>query len=101
MKPISPLEAVLKQANTFPDPVFAAFNDLIAENLNGGNYAKVMQKDAAVRIALLAGCSEKDVYANKWLNIEKAYELAGWDVRHHSPDYTESYEPHFIFRKKD
>jgi hypothetical protein len=45
--------------------------------------------------------SKQSELSNKgWLDIEKVFEDAGWEVKFHSPDYSESYRPYFTFTPK-
>jgi hypothetical protein len=95
--PISPSEAAELQAEQIPDAVFAAFNELIAQNLNEGR-AVVMQRDV---LALLRaqGIDRDEVMERRWLDIEGSYRTVGWQVKYDKPmRYAdENFEPYFEF----
>lgn len=94
MPPIRP-----EQINqTFPEKVYEAFNALIQKNFSG-NSATVKQQEV-VDAMISLGLKKKDIDKNGWLNVEKAYEKAGWTVQYDKPGYNESYEAFFVFSKK-
>lgn len=98
IKPITP--DVLTDRE-FPDFVIKAFNDCISEKYSCGR-ASVFIKDVVLKIIKYAGpiLTEKCVYNSGYLNIEEIYENYGWNVKYVSPEYTESFDPYYIFTKK-
>ena len=118
-KAISPKQVAAKKAESFPDYVFDAFNELIAENFSAGS-AKVTQDKAVQRILdkANAGISDQELddefggygrslsraqlFERGYLNIEEVYRAQGWDVDYHKAyafmnDMGPSY---FTFRSK-
>jgi hypothetical protein len=107
VKPITPNEASKAKATSIPDEVFEAFNELIAEKLDG-NSATVLQKDVVARIILKIRHNDRSrsenairnqIYEYGWLDVEPAYRRAGWKVEYDKPGYCETYEASFEFRK--
>lgn len=96
-KPITPAE-VTKSGN-LPDEVIEVFNSLIAEKWHGRT-SVVLQKTAAAQVAKKLKIPIQKVYDKHYLDIEGAYERAGWSVRYRKPGFNEDfYEPHFEFSK--
>jgi hypothetical protein len=100
MPPIKPSEvANIRNAN-IPEFVFSAFNELIAKNFSG-KQALVMQNSAISLIIALSPepISREKIFAERWLDVENAYEQAGWKVVYDKPAYNESYEANFTFSR--
>ena len=104
LSPIRPHEIVGKKQEITPDYVIAAFNELIAENWNG-TYSVVGQWSVVTLIlkkAEEAGACiyVRNIYDNHWLDVKEIYRVVGWQVDYDKPDYNETYEPTFMFRKE-
>lgn len=102
VNPISPQEAHDKHEEeheaSIPDEVIEAFNELIKNNLH--NYYAVVTQTAVIELALeKAGhrFSRTEIFDNKWLDIEKIFQKAGWKVTYDGPAYCEDYEATFKF----
>lgn len=95
IKPITPKEIALVKQTVFPEFVIKSFNELIAANYSDGS-STVMQKEVVIKIKEY----EFAKFNNDWLNVEEIYRKAGWEVTYDGPGFNESYEPHYIFRKK-
>ena len=100
MPPIKPSEVVNARTANIPEFVFSAFNELIAKNFSG-NRALVMQNEVISLIIALSQdpISRDKIFAERWLDVENAYEQAGWKVVYDKPAYNESYEPSFAFSR--
>jgi len=99
VRPIKPSEVANKKLINFPDAVFEAFNQLIAQNFSGGS-AVVKQKDV-VALVVGRGIEAEAIYKNHWLDVEDVYRAAGWRVMYDKPAYCEDwYDPYFKFSKK-
>jgi hypothetical protein len=102
MKPFTPQEAEkAKVVRELPEAVIRVFNELIAEDFDGG-YATVYQEIAVAKIAEAMGCTEADVYSNLWVNVEDAYRARGWKVEYDRPIgwAGETFKAHWTFTKK-
>ncbi len=100
-KPVTPQEALKLKESKIPDYVFAAFNELISENIVHGR-AKVNQPKVVERIIREAkelgiDLLRSDIYSNGWLDVEDVYRKAGWKVEYDKPGYNESYDAYFVF----
>ncbi len=96
-KPIKPSDVAAAKTATIPPEVFDVFNALITENWDGSS-AVVRQDDAAARVR--ARFPGKNIYALRWMDVEPAYEKAGWRVVYDKPGYNETYEASYTFYKK-
>lgn len=96
-RPIRPEE--VDSFSEIPAEVFDAFNELISKNMDQGR-ATVKQREVADLAAEKIGCKVGDLFVNHWLNIETAYETAGWKVTYDKPGYNETYEAFFVFEKR-
>ena len=104
---ITPEEAEKARKSSIPDYVFQAFNELLAENFfNVGTI--VYQHEVLKRIlSLYPSIIENDkdsivnsLSVNHWLDVEKFYERAGWEVTFHEPSYYEDFDPYYQFIPK-
>ncbi len=95
MKPITPAEATQSRITSIPDYVIQAFNTMITKEIRG-NRASVRQEDVMALIVQACG-SRQMIFDNRWLDVEKLYEAAGWSVKYDKPGYNETYEARFIF----
>lgn len=96
--PITPEEARQHAAEGFPREVFDAFNARL--KAGGGRPVTIAQAEIAADIARRLGTTTADVYARHLLDVEGAYEAAGWDVHFDKPGYNESYEAVFTFKPR-
>ncbi len=100
--PISPDEVdEFRQKNRvpIPDEVYEAFNELIAEDWDD-KQAVVEQPVVVERIlSKLPQVKKDDIYKNKWLDVEEAYEEQGWTVEYDKPGYCESGSAYFVFKR--
>ena len=96
--PITPSEAKSAKVASIPDAVFEAFNELIAENLSNGS-ATVKQCDVVKLIVAKMGVSSSQIWGKRWLDVESAYEKAGWKVKYDKPAYNETFEAYFVFEE--
>lgn len=89
MEPITKAQVQEKlDERVFPDFIIQAFNECITEaKIKKSN--TVLQKNVLKRIKEISGKDSTEVFANNWLDIEKHYERAGWEVRHYKPDFKE------------
>lgn len=99
--PISPQEAAKSAEPVIPECIISATNKLLVRKLNGKS-AKILQ-DEILKEACVGmdnpDAYRKQIFANKWLDIEETYRKAGWKVTFDKPAYCESYEAFFIFEK--
>lgn len=93
--PIKPSEVVKQKKESFPDEVFEAFNELIAEKFSG--YCAEFKQEAVVARMVAKGLSRAEIFSKGWLDVEDVYRAQGWDVEYDSPGYNESYPATFKF----
>lgn len=98
VKPISPEEIGFYKKKILPQEVIETFNELIAKNYCNGT-SRINQQEIITSLSV-KGISRQDIFNNKYLDVEPIYEAEGWEVEYDKPDYTESYDPVFIFRSK-
>ncbi len=99
--PINPIEAAeLKTTEIIPEEVFGAFNELIAQNLQGKS-SRVLQKEIVKRLKD-DGMKESEIFEKHWLDVEGSYREVGWEVKYDKPVYYagENFEPYFLFTAK-
>lgn len=97
MPPIRPDDAAIRQAGTIPEPVFEAFNELIAQKWDGWS-SVVTLHDA--ELSARAKCRSAGVeWRRHYLNVEEAYRAAGWKVEYDSPGYNETGESYYRFSR--
>lgn len=101
VRPITPEEALKQQLNSIPDFVIEAVNGLIVKEFEQiGESAVVRQDDIIHAIQEIEPVESSVIFKNKWLDFEKIYEEAGWNVDYDSPGYNEHYPAIFVFTKK-
>lgn len=100
--PITPEEArdAAAEAKHIPPEVFESFNELIVKNLRGA-YATVSQNEVLKLITERLGITRDQVFDEHYLDVEAAYQAAGWAVDYDAPGYNESYKTTFKFRIAD
>ena len=104
---ITPEEAEKARKSSIPDYVFQAFNELLAENFYDVGTI-IYQHEALKRIINLYPSiieNDKDsivnsLFVNHWLDVEKFYERAGWEVTFYKPAYYEDFDPYYKFIPK-
>lgn len=95
-KPITPAEAQA-QAGSAPPAVFEAFNRLIAKNMRAGSDEVVVLQDEVVKLLMAMGYSRTAIFNEHWLDVEPAYERAGWKVMYDKPGWNETGQARFVF----
>jgi hypothetical protein len=95
-KPITPTEALRAAVvERIPADVFKVFNALIRQKVVNGR-AVIVQNDV-VSLLVDLGHKRSDIFDNGWLDVESAYQAAGWKVTYDKPDYHSTAEPLFVF----
>ncbi len=97
-KPTTPKEIVEKRGESLPDAVFDSFNEILAKEFNG-NFARVWQKEV-MGLMIQKGLSHQEIFDKHYLDVENAYEAAGWKVEYEKPGYDESFDAYFVFTRK-
>lgn len=105
IRPIKPSEILDRKAETIPDEMIQAVNELIAKNWNGIS-ATFRQDDLLARYFELAKkendrANQEYLFDNHMLDFEDLYKKEGWSVNYDKPGYNESYEPTFKFKRKN
>lgn len=98
IKPISPNEVQEVKNSKIPEGIIKIFNDLITKEWNG--YMASFTLKEATKACEDAGIDMKEVYSNRWLDIEPLYRSLGWNVKWDKPGYNESYDSYWEFTKK-
>lgn len=104
---ITPEEAEKAKRSSIPDYVFQAFNELLAENFYDVGTI-IYQHEVLKRIINIYPYiieDDKDsivnsLFVNNWLDVEKFYERAGWEVTFYKPAYYEDFDPYYKFIPK-
>lgn len=106
IKPITPAELDTRPY-IFPDFVIQGFNIALARrSFFIGDIIKVTQEAVIEEILKLVpsdnkdeyyGTTRADIFTNKWLDIERVYEEAGWRVEYHKAPYFESTDSFWLF----
>ena len=104
---ITPEEAEKARKSSIPDYVFQAFNELLAENFYDVGTI-IYQHEVLKRIINLYPSiieNDKDsivnsLFVNHWLDVEKFYQRAGWEVTFREPTYYEDFDPYYKFIPK-
>lgn len=110
--PITPANAMKTKRLMIPEEVFAAFDELITQEIDISGCAVIKQSAAIDLVCVKLGIPEDaverrrngeevltrdDVYKNGWMDAEESYRLVGWEVEYDRPAYYESYEPTYTF----
>ena len=98
--PIRPEEVVELKKQQIPSEVFETINRLIGERIVGGEVT--IKQDDIVEELVIKGLQSAEIFRRGWLNVEPAYQDAGWKVAYDKPGYNETYPATFKFsnRKK-
>lgn len=96
-KPITPDEALVALP-PIPLEVFEVFNSL----LRGQKPPVHIEQERVVAMLLkaLPNIQRHEIFANAWLNIEAAYEAAGWLVVYDKPGFNGTYGASWTFSRK-
>ena len=81
----------------FPDAVFDAFNELIAQKFSGGS--ATIKQDDVVALMVQKGLDRQEIFDKGWLDVERVYRSQGWKVQYDKPGYNESYAANFTFSR--
>lgn len=103
IKPITPQEITDQKLKIFPEFVFEAFNQLLAEKfVNRTSKVNLPQKEVIDKIISLSGetINRTDIFENGYLNVEQVYRDSGWIVDYHKPSYADMFDAYFEFRAK-
>lgn len=98
VQPITPQE-LDRREHHIPRQIIEAVNELLDKyyvNLTG--QADVREAEI-VALAIKSGLTTSDIYDNHWLDFEKIYRKAGWEVIYDKPGFNEIYKPVFHFKK--
>lgn len=98
--PIKPEEVADLKIKTIPEEVFTVFNEQIAKNFSGNGATVYQDKVMEILTSERFNFGRREVFDNKWLDVEEAYRAAGWKVRYDKPGFNESYEAYFEFTRK-
>lgn len=93
--PIRPQDVGAAKTTYIPAAVFDAFNAEIAARFANGS-AKVYQ-EAVVERLVAGGIDRREIFDAGWLNVEAAYEAAGWEVYYNKPGFNEAEQSYFEF----
>lgn len=103
ISPVTPQEVMEKIGRDIPSEIIEAVNKLIVKEYKPiTGWAKVYQDDI---LAIVTGPGSKftkrQIFDNKWLDVEPVFERAGWTVKYYKPDYWEEpYPAYFTFEPK-
>lgn len=97
-KPITPAEVGSAKAVHIPAAVFDAFNAEIAKQFSHGS--ALVRQNAVVHRLTEGGMQASEILEAGWLNVEAAYEEAGWKVTYDKPGYNEPGVAVFKFEAK-
>lgn len=95
-KPIRPQDVGSAKVEHFPAAVFDAFNAEIARNYANGQ--AVVKQSVVVERIVKSGIDRSEIFGAGYLNIETAYETAGWKVSYEKPGFNETGDSLFFFR---
>lgn len=65
----------------------------------GDTVVTVFQEEVVASL-VARGFTREQVFAERLLNFEKAYEMVGWVVAYDKPAYNETGQAHWTFRRK-
>jgi hypothetical protein len=105
IKPIKPSEVLELKAETIPNAMFQAVNEMIAKMWDGSS-ATIRKEDLLERYFKIVGlrndrANRDKLYDDHALDFEHFYLKEGWNVKYESPCYGESdFEPYFEFKVK-
>lgn len=94
----SPEEAEQAKAASLPEAVFETVNSFLAKR-SGDREITVFQEEVVLGL-LERGFEREQIFADRLLNFEKAYETVGWNVTFDKPAYNETGMAHWVFTRK-
>lgn len=97
MDPLSPAQARREFNKNLPKFVIEAANFLIVSKLDSNGCASFTYKELESEIRKRM---PDEAYNQKWLDIEDAFRISGWNVEVDNPGYCESYQGHYKFSPK-
>lgn len=101
IQPITPQEVTDKKIELIPDVVIEVFNELITKNYCG-KIATVQQDEVIDLICSKnPAYTREQIFENHWLDVEDIYRKIGWSVLYDKPGWNETYEPYFVFKKRE
>lgn len=90
-RPITPQEAKEGQPKIIPSVVYDVFNHLLTTRFARGNEVVITQDQVIdVILARMPELQRQEIFDNHWLDIENAYQAAGWQVSYSRVAYNES-----------
>lgn len=98
VRPIKPSEVGERKASNFPGEVFEAFNEMIAAKFSDRE-ATFTQKEV-VALMVQKGLNGDEIFKKGWLDVEEAYEAAGWKVEFDQPGFNETFTATFTFKRR-
>lgn len=98
--PITPSEILDNLEDIIPSFVFEAVNAILKEKFRGTSVTIKQNEIITKACQIKHGLKREDFFEKKWLDIEKVYEKAGWNVSYDKPAYSENYEAYFEFKPK-
>lgn len=106
IKPYSPEDIErLADVSSFPVEVIQVVNGFLKERGRSSLYITIRQDEVLERLEALfhqngMRFDRSEAFDRHWLDFETAYRSQGWLVEYDKPGYNESYDAHWIFRKK-
>lgn len=101
VEPFTPEQAKTEKRNRLHPKMINAVNELLAEEYREGGTITIAQEKIIKRfLSKVPGMTRKIIFDEKHLDIEPAFEKAGWDVFYDKPGYNESGNSYFKFSKK-
>ena len=101
VEPIRPKDIIDNLNDIIHPAIIKAVNELLKEKYRGSQVS-ITQKDIVSKsISICPELKKDEIFEKKWMDFESIFRKAGWDVRYHSPDYTEDYyNEYFTFSAK-
>ena len=100
MKPITPEQVIEARADSLPDEVIKAFNELIIQNFDGTS-SRISQDEVIDEILenFDGALTRQDIFTRDYLSVETFYQKAGWVVEYDKPGVGDTGEATFTFTK--
>jgi len=101
VEPIKPKDIMDNLSDVIHPAVIKAVNELLKEKYRGSQVSITQKAIAAKAVSICSDITKDEIFEKKWMDFETIFRKAGWDVRYHSPDYTENYyDEYFTFSAK-
>lgn len=101
VKPLNPSKIDATLDNQIPDEMIEVINELIIKNWSRSSKSATIKLSEIVNsFTKKTDIPSKEVFDNKWLDIEDIFGNEGWIVKYDRPAYNEDYPPTFNFRAK-